>query len=465
MDSVDALSIQLSESEHSHAHGVDRCGRDVTLPTVMNETISIISSMHESEDGAYSPSNTYMYRSGTTSSNRSEGSSDECSMEDSFGQSIVDERCRSKMLEWCFKVRKYCTALPTARLWFVVLRVTLLSSQQMVDFFNIDRSIVPIATSYQDRFLVTPAGEAARSTRETFRIASVTSLYIAIKLYVPHKWNVTAHAFAQLCRGTISGDAIVDMEMKILFALSWNVNPPIPMAFVELFLEVIFGSIRQGSGDQRKHRCSTNIDDDDDSIVGDLIFPSLSDSDYSVDEECILASTKENVLDLVRYQLDVSILNVDCLETRSSLIAVAALLNAIEGVAGENMTSCPNQERNTTSRAQMRVVISFCHHAITVMSKICSLTKVASSRVELDQVRATLLCLAVSIPEEKSASGMHASSHDRHSIGQCNTSPYSVTASPTSSSWTSNGTTTDHYVSPKGVLSRVCAMHYHCQSR
>jgi hypothetical protein len=465
MDSVDALSIQLSESEHSHAHGVDRCGRDVTLPTVMNETISIISSMHESEDGAYSPSNTYMYRSGTTSSNRSEGSSDECSMEDSFGQSIVDERCRSKMLEWCFKVRKYCTALPTARLWFVVLRVTLLSSQQMVDFFNIDRSIVPIATSYQDRFLVTPAGEAARSTRETFRIASVTSLYIAIKLYVPHKWNVTAHAFAQLCRGTISGDAIVDMEMKILFALSWNVNPPIPMAFVELFLEVIFGSIRQGSGDQRKHRCSTNIDDDDDSIVGDLIFPSLSDSDYSVDEECILASTKENVLDLVRYQLDVSILNVDCLETRSSLIAVAALLNAIEGVAGENMTSCPNQESNTTSRAQMRVVISFCHHAITVMSKICSLTKVASSRVELDQVRATLLCLAVSIPEEKSASGMHASSHDRHSIGQCNTSPYSVTASPTSSSWTSNGTTTDHYVSPKGVLSRVCAMHYHCQSR
>ncbi|EED93105.1 predicted protein [Thalassiosira pseudonana CCMP1335] len=358
MDSVDALSIQLSESEHSHAHGVDRCGRDVTLPTVMNETISIISSMHESEDGAYSPSNTYMYRSGTTSSNRSEGSSDECSVEDSFGQSIVDERCRSKMLEWCFK---------------------------MVDFFNIDRSIVPIATSYQDRFLVTPAGEAARSTRETFRIASVTSLYIAIKLYVPHKWNVTAHAFAQLCRGTISGDAIVDMEMKILFALSWNVNPPIPMAFVELFLEVIFGSIRQGSGDQRKHRCSTNIDDDDDSIVGDLIFPSLSDSDYSVDEECILASTKENVLDLVRYQLDVSILNVDCLETRSSLIAVAALLNAIEGVAGENMTSCPNQERNTTSRAQMRVVISFCHHAITVMSKICSLTKVASSRVELDQ--------------------------------------------------------------------------------
>jgi len=95
---------------------------------------------------------------------------------------------------------------------------------QMVKYFDIDQSLVAISAYYQDRFLGTKEGEAARSDRVLYRLVSVTCLYICIKLRIPHRWNVTSHAFSQMCRGTVTGEEINNMELKILFALGESVS-------------------------------------------------------------------------------------------------------------------------------------------------------------------------------------------------------------------------------------------------
>ena len=311
---------------------------------------------------------------------------------------------------------------------------------QMVDFFDIDRTLVSIATYYQDRFLGTILGEQAQKNRELFRITSVTCLYIAIKLYVPHKWNVTAHSFAQLCRGTISGDIIVDMEMRILFGLGWNVNPPIPLAYVEQFIELIFCSKEKSVQQLRNSslRCLNQFDDDD-SVVGDFIIPSLSEESLQdvTDQEWI-TSIKDKIIDLARYQLEIALQSVAFLSIRSSVIATAALLNAIEGLMSESTALYPPDTNS------MDIFFRDC---ITTIEEIVTLCNLASEN-ELEEVKTALL------------SSAWLESANEQSFAK--SSLHSVTASPVSTDkFVTLDGTKDHFLSPKRVLSSVYAMNFH----
>ena len=308
----------------------------------------------------------------------------------------------------------------------------------MAGFFNIERSVVSIAISYQDRFLSTTMGLSASTDRKTFRIASVTCLYIAIKLYVPHEWNVTAHAFAELCGGTISGESIVDMETQILFALGWNVHPPVPMAYLELILDLATLTVATNEEEPKQSLDAS----DEDSVLGDLIVPSFSNvsSDQSVNLECSVAATKENIIDVVRYQVESALHTVEFLHVRSSVIAVAALLNAIEGIYSDN-------DAETTG---------FCQHLVGVIARLISHSEVFSKR-ELDEVRAKLLCSATAEGESFDSSvllqcitGIDKSFDKKHQNDN------TISLSPTSTTnWNGNG----QDISPKYVLSRVFAMH------
>ena len=168
----------------------------------------------------------------------------------------------------------------------------------MIDYFEVDRSIIAIALYYQDRFLGTEKGKAVQNDRSLFRVVSVTSLYMALKIYVPERWNVTCNAFSKLCQGTVSGGEINDMETNILFALNWHVNPPSPMQYVKTLL--------------------------------DLIFYSSAESRTSESSEL-----REHILELVSYQLDTALDDMRLIQVRSSIIGTASLLNALEGVMKE----------------------------------------------------------------------------------------------------------------------------------
>lgn len=132
-------------------------------------------------------------------------------------------------------------------------------SYRVVDNFQFDRSVVSVGMNMLDRFVQAyrlPSDDASPCCclackqsidSRTFQLASMTSLYIAIKSSPD---NATAEemnrrrcfkisTFAELSRGLFSADDIATMEQAILSTLRWLVNPPTPMTFVPYLLNIL----------------------------------------------------------------------------------------------------------------------------------------------------------------------------------------------------------------------------------
>jgi hypothetical protein len=106
--------------------------------------------------------------------------------------SSVDTSCREKMCEWSYRI---------------------------IDHFHADREIVAISFSYLDRFL-----DSCKCDKMTFKLAAMTTLYIATKIY--NAREIPMSALAELSRGEYEPKHIAEMERKILLTLSWHVHPP-----------------------------------------------------------------------------------------------------------------------------------------------------------------------------------------------------------------------------------------------
>lgn len=102
-------------------------------------------------------------------------------------------------------------------------------SFHLVDHFSLDREIVEVAFSYLDRFV-----DRCSTDDAAFKLACMTCLYIASKnvgpKYIPLK------SLSELSEGEFEFQNFIDMEMCILKALDWRVQPPTTRAFIELFL-------------------------------------------------------------------------------------------------------------------------------------------------------------------------------------------------------------------------------------
>mmetsp|Transcript_26830 Transcript_26830/g.50616 ORF Transcript_26830/g.50616 Transcript_26830/m.50616 type:complete len:429 (-) Transcript_26830:167-1453(-) len=132
-------------------------------------------------------------------------------------------------------------------------------SYRVVDNFQFDRSVVSVAMNILDRFVqayrlpsdneshcLCVACKRSMDSR-TFQLASMTSLYIAIKS-APETTTVEEmnrrrgfkiSTFAELSRGLFSANDIAEMEQAILSTLTWLVNPPTPMTFVPYLLNIL----------------------------------------------------------------------------------------------------------------------------------------------------------------------------------------------------------------------------------
>jgi len=178
---------------------------------------------------------------------------------------------------WSLKKSKKCKPLgPDNRqkmvTWF----------QQIVDHCGFDRESVLIATSYLDRFLMTKSGVPALHNKNTFQLVAMTCLYIAIKLFEPEVINPAIVSF--LSENLYSEKQITEMEMVILSALQWRVQPPTALAFVRHFLALV------------------DMDDTSRGII-----------------------TK-----VTRIQIDHAITSHNFIDVNPSLIAAASILNTIE---------------------------------------------------------------------------------------------------------------------------------------
>jgi len=133
-------------------------------------------------------------------------------LEENICPQMIDELCRSKMLKWCF---------------------------QVADCGLCQRETVVVAISYLDRFLSsgTPRAMDVIKTRKTYQLASITTLYMAIKLFEPFELDIAGLVI--FCKKAFTIKDFAQMENDILSALNWRVHGPTVISFLEHFFALI----------------------------------------------------------------------------------------------------------------------------------------------------------------------------------------------------------------------------------
>lgn len=165
---------------------------------------------------------------------------------------------------------------------------------QLIDHCDIDRGVVGIALAYFDRYLTlhTSMNEAL------VQLVAMTSLYLAVKVHSTKKISVSC--MASLSKDNFRVDQITKMEICIIKALRWRLNPPTPFIYL--------------------------------TVAGPLI-------DDFVDEE----DTSTNVKELSRYLVELSVCDGDFIDKKPSSIAYAAILVALDVLSFTHKSSLLQQ--------------------------------------------------------------------------------------------------------------------------
>lgn len=161
-------------------------------------------------------------------------------------------------------------------------------SFRVVDYFRIDREVVALSISFLDRFLAT-----CRCDRTSFKLAATSTLNLAVKLLYPCKLGDLG-ILSDLSRGEFDMADVAEMESHILQSLSWQLHPPTPVAFASILLDFVFS-------DPNKRISGADLDD---------------------------------IYDVSSFFCDLAVCDYFFVPMKASNIAVAAILNALEGIFG-----------------------------------------------------------------------------------------------------------------------------------
>lgn len=96
---------------------------------------------------------------------------------------------------------------------------------RIVDHFGLSRDLVGISFSILDRFT-----SKCVCDRRAYKLAAMTSLFVAIKLRNPRKFSIDT--LATLSRGEFNTSHIAQMELIMLKTLDWRLNPPTIQSFI-----------------------------------------------------------------------------------------------------------------------------------------------------------------------------------------------------------------------------------------
>eukprot|EP00980_Cylindrotheca_fusiformis_P024233 scaffold11675_cov123-Cylindrotheca_fusiformis.AAC.2 len=205
---------------------------------------------------------------------------------------------------------------------------------QVVDFCKFRRETVGIGMSYLDRYLCSKKGRRSLSDRKEYQLVAMTCLYIAIKIHEPLEMETSL--LADLSRGCYTEMEFANMEQKILEALVWRVGGPTPLSFAQNLL---------------------------------LFLP-----------DTIHSSVRGAIFDYARYQTELAIADHYFVKLRPSVVGMAAVLNAMEGI---NPALLPYR---------------FQHKFVQTVMKY---TTINVDEVEEVQVRLSKIMLALLSDEEK----------------------------------------------------------------
>jgi Cyclin, N-terminal domain/Cyclin, C-terminal domain len=105
-------------------------------------------------------------------------------------------------------------------------------SYRVCDHFHTPREIVAFSMSFLDRFV-----DRCACDRTAFKLASMTTLYLATK--VCNGKQISIGTLAELSRGEFDIVHIAEMERIILETLDWRLSPPTIQAFIGLLIHLI----------------------------------------------------------------------------------------------------------------------------------------------------------------------------------------------------------------------------------
>eukprot|EP00984_Skeletonema_dohrnii_P027535 scaffold17091_cov77-Skeletonema_dohrnii-CCMP3373.AAC.5 len=171
-----------------------------------------------------------------------------------------------------------------------------------VDHFKFDREVVGVAVNYFDRYTSINAVslDDNENALSTYHIVAVTALFLAIKLHatsceVDDLQELRNRALSKILYDTPQPkNMLEDMEMNMLQALEWSVNPPTLHQFAFLFNK--FHSSRE-----------------------------------------ICTGSESYIYEATRYQVELVIFVPQLLaKFKPSIIAFAAMKNAEEKIAAHN---------------------------------------------------------------------------------------------------------------------------------
>lgn len=123
----------------------------------------------------------------------------------------IDQKCRSEMLIWMKKVSDH------------------LDFSSYAIFYSAD---------YLDRFLSQQHDfvQETIESRRLYQLLTMTCFYIAVKI---HETKVIGLDFL-VAMSNFTREEFQDMELKVLSILNWNLYGPLPISFVDLYLDLIF---------------------------------------------------------------------------------------------------------------------------------------------------------------------------------------------------------------------------------
>jgi hypothetical protein len=230
---------------------------DYSSTSTMEETLETLAAMCHQEDAGYLAKDWLRLGQSESSSGHRRSPL--------HWEEAVDIECREKMVAWCV---------------------------QVVDFCELSRATVEITMSYLDRFLATSAGTTARSDRRSYQLACMAALYTAVKIHEPKA--IPPELVARFSNGAFTSRDIEAMEVTLLRALKWRVNPPTSWDFVHTLMSL---------------------------IPSDLLTKDL----------------RQTAVDLALLQTELAVANYEFVTVKASIIAYSALMNSLEtlGIVNE----------------------------------------------------------------------------------------------------------------------------------
>ena len=215
-----------------------------------------------------------------------------------------------------------------------LLSQLLLRYYEFIDHYNFDREVVSVAISYFDRFMAISADSFdAEHAMDMYQKVAVTALFLACKLYattsceVENVLEARSRALSKLLYGTVDPQDLLKMELDMLRAFEWHVNPPTMHQFAFLFFKL-----------------------------------------HPLRDTCPLSGSY--LYEATRYQVELAVFVPELLARfKPSVVVCAAMNNALEKICADNPyvistemkqsfeTMCAQQQINPLAVAQCQLVL------------------------------------------------------------------------------------------------------------